>query len=247
MRNRNLIAGWILVFAILACNFPSGAQSLLATTAVQTATPSASPAPLASATPLATNTSLPSPTSTPSVPVVSAKDVAVNCRFGPGIAWEVVSVLLLGTTTEIAGKNSENTWWYIKDPLNPGSFCWVSMSVTDAAGNLATIPVVPLPSASVTEVTVDAEVEFAACGGPNPVSFSGTIKTNGPTTVTYRWEVTGDTTNTTSSETLEFGEAGTKSVPDPGAYKVDCGDYTITLHVTDPNNKSAQKNFSAQP
>jgi len=118
------------------------------------------------------------------------------------------------------------------------------MSVTNAAGNLALIPVVAEPEASVTKVTVSASVAFSACGGPNPVGFSGTITTNGPTTVTFRWEVTGDKENTTSPETIKFKEAGTKSAPDPGAYTADCGTYFITLHVLSPNDKAATKKFT---
>jgi hypothetical protein len=171
----------------------------------------------------------------------------VNCRYGPGLGWEAISGLLLGKTAEIVGKNSHFGWWYIKDPINSGEFCWVAMSATIAQGNLDLIPEVSAPVAMVTGVSVGADVAFSACGGPNVIGFSGSITTNGPTTVTYRWEVTGDKTNTTSPETLEFDAAGSRNVPDPGAYTADCGHYAIRLHVTDPNDKSAKKNFKVGP
>jgi len=251
MRYRPLLASLVLVLAILACNLPSGAPTptAAATAAPLSSATSTQPAATAipSDTPLPTNTPLPTATSTPTIPIVWASSVAVNCRYGPGTAWASVSALQLNVTAEIAGRNASNDWWYIKDPLNPGSFCWVAMSVTNAAGNLAPIPVVSPPTALVTGVTVDANVSYSACGGPNPIQFSGTITTNGPTTVTYQWEITGDKQNTTSPETLKFDVAGTKDVPDPGAYSADCGKYTITLHVTDPNDKSAKKNFKVGP
>jgi hypothetical protein len=75
------------------------------------------------------------------------------------------------------------------------------------------------------------------------VEFSGTITTNGAATVKYRWEITGDKTNTTEPESLDFTGAGTKDVPSPGAYSVDCGKYAVTLHVISPNDISAKKSF----
>jgi len=209
------------------------------------AQPLSTPSP--SATPLPSATLSPTVTSTPIVPIAWPEDVGVNCRFGPAIGWQATSGLTAGTTAEIAGRNSENTWWLIKDPLNAGEFCWVSMSVTSTGGNLALVPVVAAPIASVTRVTVHADPSFTACGGPNAIIFSGTITTNGPATVTYRWEVRGDKENTTSAEAIEFSEAGVRDVPDPGAYTADCGNYSITLHVIAPNDQSAEDDFSVGP
>jgi len=163
------------------------------------------------------------------------------------VEWEIISALKVDAIAEIAGRNASNTWWYIKDPLNLGFFCWVAMSVTIAAGNLAIVPIISDPSALVVDISVDANVSFVACGGPNPISFSGSITTNGPTTVTYQWEVGGDKENTTPPDTITFDEAGTKDVPDPGVFTADCGNYFIRLHVTDPNDKAAKKNFKIEP
>jgi hypothetical protein len=93
------------------------------------------------------------------------------------------------------------------------------------------------------DVTLPSTV---TCGGPNPVTFSGTIRTNGAVEVKFQWEITGDKTNTTSPETLSFTDAVTRDVPDPGARNVDCGKYKITLHVIGPNDISASKNFKVQ-
>lgn len=83
----------------------------------------------------------------------------------------------------------------------------------------------------------------AYCGGPNPVDVSGTITTNGPTTVTFHWEMRGDSNNTTSDESLIFTEAGTLTVRE-GAYKVDCGNYSARLVITSPNNLDAITYYS---
>jgi hypothetical protein len=79
------------------------------------------------------------------------------------------------------------------------------------------------------------------------VEFRGTITTNGETNVKYQWEVRGDTNHTTSTETLNFDEADTKDVPSPGADSLDCGNYRITLHVINPNDMKANKNFEIEP
>ncbi|MGH2581695.1 MAG: hypothetical protein ACRDFQ_02210 [Anaerolineales bacterium] len=222
---------------------PAAATPTVSETPAETATPAPptlTPIPLDSATAIFT--------STPSVPQVAPISAGVNCRVGPATHWLDISYLLLGQTAQIVGSNTDTSWWYIQDPQNPGGVCWVAASVVIASGPLTGIPVVPPPTASVTNVTVDASVSPTVyCAGPNPIQFSGTITTNGPATVTFQWEVTGDKTNTTTPETITFDAFGAQDVPNPGAYSADCGQYTITLHVLTPNDNSASKNFQVQP
>jgi hypothetical protein len=150
----------------------------------------------------------------------------------------------VGDKAEIKGKNASGTWWYVQHPANPNLYCWVAASVTTTAGNLANIPVRAAPNAQITNVTVDADVNYNACGGPNPVDFSGTITTNGPLTVTYRWEIRGDREFTLSNETLNFDKADTKNVPSPGALHLDCGDYRVIIHILSPTDSKTTKAFS---
>ncbi len=105
--------------------------------------------------------------------------------------------------------------------------------------NASYVPPTPTPipaagevSAASVTVTLPGSVY---CMGPNPVDFLGSITTNGPSTVTYHWEIGGDNSATTSDETLAFSAAGTQTIF-PGAYKVDCGNYNVRLVVTSPNN-----------
>jgi acyl-coenzyme A thioesterase PaaI-like protein len=118
------------------------------------------------------------------------------------------------------------------------------VNVTDAVGDLTFVPIVGEPNAVVTGVTVEANVSFIACGEPNVIEFAGSITANGPTTVSYQWEVRGDKENTTDPETLVFEESTTLAAPDPGAYKADCGEYSIRLRVLSPNQVSAAQEFS---
>lgn len=246
MRLRQILIFAVLGGFVLACNLPFFA-------AAPTETPTASSVPATDTALPALPTFTPPPTATPtatvvptpSVPEVTPISVNVNCRSGPDVGYDAVSALLLGNTTQVVGRLDDSSWWYVKDPGHPGKFCWIAAGVVTIAGPIAGIPVQTPPPPIVTKVTVDVTLPSTVhCGEPNPVDFSGTITTNGPATVQYQWEITGDKTNTTSPESLTFTDAGQQDAADPGAYNVDCGHYKITLHVLNPNDKSASKDFS---
>ena len=230
-----------LILAAVACNWAD---------IMPLAAPVIEPSPLPTfaippITPTPTETPLPTPTSTPDAPIAWAGELGVNCRYGPGKEWEVVSTIPAGTIVEIKGRTVDTSWWYVNDPLQTDTFCWVSYDVMETAGNMNIIPIVEVPEASVTEVTVDAVVVFAACGAANEVTFNGSVTTNGPATVTYHWEVSGAAQDTTLEETLEIAKAGTQKLP-AKTYTTDCGDYTVTLKITSPNETSANKTFKIQ-
>ena len=252
MRIFKIVAFLVSVSMILACNLPmfsSATQSPSPTPTTAGVIPLNTPI-----TVLPTFTTVPTitPTATivptPSVPQVSPISAGVNCRSGPDVSFPSVSSIALGNISQIAGRNSDSSWWYVRDPYSPGSFCWVSAAVVTTAGNLAGIPVMAPPAGIVTSVSASADVASPVmCGGPNAVSFSGQITTNGPAKVSVQWELTGDKSFTTSPETVNFKAAGTKSAPDDGTYSTDCGHFTITLHVLSPNDVSGSKNFKVEP
>lgn len=252
MKTRRGLFISLAVLLLVACSCPLIAQTAAPTQAPLPTAPASATA-TATATQLAlTEIPTASPTATltptPSVPQVTSPSVNVNCRAGPDVGYEAVSVLMVGQVAQIAGRNEDSSWWYIRDPGSSSGFCWVSASVVTAAGNLAGVPFIAPPAAIVTNVTVDVALPSTVyCGGPNAMDFSGTITTNGPTKVDFQWEVGGDASNTTSPESLNFAKAGTKDVPGPGAYKADCGSYSITLHVLSPNDASATRNFKIEP
>lgn len=247
----------IVLFLALACNLPApnsppqpfvtnppGPQSTLS--ALLTAIPTSTPPPIPSDTPtppLPTDTPTVTPTSTPAVPLVAPKDQPVNCRYGPGAEWLAVSALKLETTAEVVGRNTSSTWWYIKDPLHPGAFCWVSAAVTNLSGNASDLSLIPPPEAQVIAVEVSVDIGGGVCPGPIFVSFNGSISTNGPTTVTYRWEVRGDANVTSPEETKVFTKADTWTFTAPGGVHLDCGSYRIILHVLTPNDIRSEKRF----
>ncbi len=184
-------------------------------------------------------------TATPTVPMVTPNAVNVNCRSGPDLAYASVSVLPFGASTTVAGRTADSSWWYVQDPGNPSGFCWVAADVVSISGPIAGIPVQALPPAIANQVTVAIVApSMVVCGAANPVTFSGTISTNGAATVEYQWEITGNQTNTTPPQTIVFTGGGTQAVAGPGTVNVDCGNYNVTLHVTSPNDLSASKSFT---
>jgi hypothetical protein len=238
---KQIYAIFALILAALACNWAD---------IVPPAAPVIEPSPLPtfaipSITPSPTETPLPTPTSTPDAPIAWAGALGVNCRYGPGKEWEVVSTITEGTIAEIKGRTINTAWWLVKDPLQADTFCWVSYDVMETAGNMDIIPIAEAPEALITNVTADAVVTFTACGGTNEVALSGSATTNGPTTVTYHWEVRGDAQHSTSDETITITEMGTHELP-LEIYAADCGNYTLRLLITSPDEVSVDKAFNIQ-
>jgi uncharacterized protein YraI len=184
------------------------------------------------------------------VPTVFAKDVGVNCRFGPGIAWVAVSSLAAGQGSQIVGKNSDGSWWYIVDPFNSGKKCWVAMSVTTTGGNVVSVPVVEIPQASVAKVTVDVDprtISTTSCSDAiSPLKIKGTIETNGPTTVTWHFETQQG--GAMPVQTTDFDTFGVKdfSVEYPLPSPRTPGTYWVRLIVTSPNDMQAEVSYKIE-
>jgi hypothetical protein len=247
MKSRSLLPTFVLVLAMLACNLPSNLPT--ETPTVTAFTPSSTQAPVTVAPTLTlppSNTPPPAATSTPTVPVAFPREVAVNCRLGPSTGWVVLSGLSVGTSAQITGKSGDGSWWQIIDPLSSGRRCWVSTSVTNTAGNVGGIPVVEAPKATVTNVTVDVDPEslsVAGCVGPiTPVEITGTIETNGPTTVQWRFETQQGGAMTTQSTTFDaFGEETVSVNYTPTLV---AGTYWVRLVVTSPSEAQAETKYT---
>lgn len=253
MKARTVAPILILVLAMLACNLPSNVPV--------TETPTLLPSPIASATvtplppteqptqtPLPTNTPLPTLTFTPTIPIAFPKDVNVNCRLGPGTNWVSLSALVVGQTSQITGRSSDGGWLNIVDPQNSGRKCWVSASVVNTAGNLAPIPAVENPQASVTNVTITVDpkvISVPGCIGPILASkIKGTIETNGPTNVKYRFETQLD--GSMGNQSVDFDSFGTKEFTVEYTPPLTAGTYWIRLIVTNPNNMQAEVKYKVE-
>jgi hypothetical protein len=172
--------------------------------------------------------------------------VAVNCRLGPGTGWTVLSGLSVGTSSQITGRAGDGGWWQITDPLNSSRRCWVAASVTNTAGNLAGIPVVEAPQARVTDVSVEVSPEtinaIACPGAGSPIEFSGTIETDGPTTVTWYFDTQQSGPLTT--QTTEFDTFGEQEFSASYTPLLTAGTYWVRLVVTGPNSESDETTYT---
>ena len=251
MKTRTWFPVLVLVLAMLACNLPSNvpATQTAAPLTLPSATATTIPAPeLPTQTPLPTNTPLPTFTFTPSVPVAFPKDVNVNCRLGPGTAWLPISALLVGQSSQITGKNSDGNWWLIVNPQNSGGRCWVSSSVTNTGGNLSGIPVAEEPETEVTDVSVNVDpktISVAGCTGPVlPIKIKGTIETNGPVTVKWRFET--QLGGTMGNQSTDFDNFGSKDFSADYTPPLTAGTYWVKLIVFDPNDRQAETSYKIE-
>jgi uncharacterized protein YraI len=185
----------------------------------------------------ATPTRLPVATSTPRRALASPLSGPVNCRFGPGTAYAVVGALNAGGQAEIVGRNSDFTWWQVRNPSDPSTVCWLAASVINATGNIDALPVADAPLAQVPDF-----MNVACNAFPQFVVANAEITANGPTTVTWRWETSeGEQIN---ADSLLFLEAGSQGVF--VSYRVNVAkDYWIQVRILSPNNATGQANFKA--
>jgi len=251
MKFKSMMSTLILMLVLQACNLPSNAPITETPTNVPSPIPSATqplPTDTPTQTPLPTDTPLPTFTSTPTIPIVFPKDVSVNCRYGPGIDWVVLSGLTVGQTAQIIGKSPDFNWWYVIDPLNGSRNCWVAAGVVNTAGNLLPIPIVETPKATVINLKVKidpATISVGGCVGPIPASkITGTIETNGPATV--KWYFETQQGGAMSAQMTEFETFGSKEVTAEYTPSLTAGTYWVRLVVTSPNSIQAETTYKIE-
>ena len=246
---RRLQIVFVLCLALTACNLPVQttvtplSTPILVTPSETFFTPTVIPIEtlLARATP----TFEPVATATPRLVLASPLNQPVNCRYGPSTAYAVVGGLDVGDQAEIVGKNVDVTWWYVRNPNDPSTFCWLATNLIDATGNTDLLPVVPAPPAQVTSIRLDTDppsLNVSCEAFPQYVTVNADIVTNGPTTVMFRWETSEG--ETISADELLYLEAGTKSAFI--YYKLNAAkDYWIQVHVFAPNDTGNRIVFKA--
>lgn len=250
MKRQIWIAIVIFTIGITSCNLPADqpTERPLAShtpTLVIPITSASTPTSVPIETLLAIDTPTIAPTPTSSLLLASPKDQPVNCRFGPGTQYGVAGALNPGRQAEIIGKNEDSSWWYVRNPSDPSTLCWLSAGVTDAVGNVDALPVVEPPEIMVTSVNVSVDppgLNVACDAFPQSVIISAFITTNGPSIVVWRWESSAG--KASAENNLLFEEGGTKMVQD--YYQVDgAKDYSIQVRTIVPNVVIGQANFKA--
>lgn len=249
MRNRRWIVNAMMFLTLTACNFPSSqaTPTPLSSPTVDTPSPSTStPTRIPIETLLALQAPTVMPTLTPSLSVAFPKDAPVNCRSGPGTSYTVIGELRVGRQAEMIGKSADLSWWYVKNPSDPSTSCWLFADVVLVEGNVDSLPVVYPPEILVTavQVSIDPPVMNVACNAfPRLVTINVQITVSGPATVVWRWEESA-TGEVSPEKNILFEEGGTKSVQD--LYQVKSArDYTMVVRTVQPNTLTGETNFKA--
>jgi hypothetical protein len=163
-KSQRLIVIALITCIVLACNLPSG---------VPTASPvagagdgSASPTPTGSATPTVTAI-----TGTACLPTVVTNTDA-NVRSGPGQVYGILGQLPQGSSANVAGKNSDGTWWYIEFAAGPNGHAWIAGSVTTALCIPSTLAIVAAPPTPIPPTFTNTPVPTST---PTVTATSGII------------------------------------------------------------------------
>jgi hypothetical protein len=239
---------WIVLAALIltSCTLPTNGTTSTPLPTLELDTPNSSsstPTLVPIETLLALPTATFAPTATSDVARVFPKDEPVNCRYGPSTAYSIVGGLDLGKQAEMLGRSADSQWWYVRNPSNPSTNCWLAASVTDTIGNMDALPVVDAPLAIVTKinVTVDPALMNLSCNAlPNYVTATAEIFTNGPTNVIWRWESSDG--ETFDKDPLLFLEGSSQTVQ--LYYKVKgANSYWLDVHTLSPNDTTGRAYF----
>jgi hypothetical protein len=160
--------------------------------------------------PQATPTNTPLPTLTPTATLTPTPEGAwisvsteTKCRLGPGKAYDQVGGLVADRMVQVFGKDPSGQYYYIRNPNDPASFCWVWAYYATPQGSFAAVPVYT-PPASPTPApgfTV-AYLGVTTCAPQFAFSFA-INNTGGATWESIRIVVTDNTTATSTTHILD--------------------------------------------
>jgi hypothetical protein len=238
----------VVVIGVSSCNLPTSqtteTPASTLTPVLDTPTSSIStltPAPVETLVEFELPTATLTPTS--SVFLASPKDQPVNCRFGPETSYAVTGALILGRQAEIIGRNTDSTWWYVRNPSDPSTSCWLSAEFVDTVGDVQSLPVVTPLENTVTgvQVRVEPPVINVACDAfPQVVTISAQITASGPSTVIWHWVTS--TGVVSPDKQILFVAGDTKEVQD--YFQVNgVNDYIVEVQTTLPNIVTGQASF----
>jgi hypothetical protein len=217
------------------------ASAVAAVTAPQV--PAASPlAPIETLAPTPLATSTAAAGLILSAPSLIAKDININCLYGPGNNYGMVGVLVKGLSVPIKATNADGTWWEIDNPWSPGRSCWVDGAYTLTSGDTTQLTKVGAPTGLVTKISLSGpSLVHGVCGTKATVTITGMISTNGPADVTYHWGFEspgGYNQSAMPDQTINIPYDTTVTITQNVSR--DCGNFIDLLVVTSPNSKTGQ-------
>jgi hypothetical protein len=249
----------LFALGLAACNLPTGTATqppapgqdviqqtldiLVLTAQAEDVTAMPEVSPTASLTPP------PSETPTPEKPMVSVS-VNTNCRTGPGQIYDYITALTVGRSAEVVAVDPGGNYYYIRNPDNPATFCWLWGQYATVAGNLAGLPVftppptpTPAPGFNVTYVGT------VTCAGSYAFRFQ-IANTGGITWESIRIVAKDNVAATSTTHTLDSfrayngcileiehqdlmpGEGGPVTNVNPGQIAYDPAGRSFTAEVT---------------
>lgn len=121
-----------LILLLAGCNLPSASGNL---------SPNDQAATIAAQTLEANGqTSLGTPVGATAVLTLTGD---TNCRSGPGTSYKILTMLSAGTSVKIVAKSSDGNYWVVEPP-DGSSPCWVLGELGLAQGETTDLPVTPL-------------------------------------------------------------------------------------------------------
>ena len=120
--------------------------------------PSLTPSLIATETYTQLVTTPPSPTF--SKPMLSVSK-ETNCRLGQDISFPIIGKLMPGVMAEIVALDSSMQYYYIRNPQDPQSFCWLWGYFATTVGDITGLPVfTPVPT-TIPTVTATPSADFS--------------------------------------------------------------------------------------
>jgi len=132
--------------------------------------PSNTPTPFFTETAMQTSTMIPLPTS--NKPMISVSK-ETNCRLGPDTVYERVGQLDPGVMAEVFGLDPTRYYYYIQNPNQPGSFCWIWGFYVTRVNDFVGVPIF-------TPAYTPIPVNTSTPGSSTTPTVTGTITTPKP-------------------------------------------------------------------
>lgn len=118
------------------------------------------PAETPTVTPSSTSTSTPTITPTPWVNISGN----TNCRFGPGVVYDLIKIYLAGDQALLRGKDAGENFWYIQDSEQDNLYCWLWGHYATPVGDTASLPVFTPPPTPTPSLNFSIAYEGSDCG-----------------------------------------------------------------------------------
>jgi hypothetical protein len=185
------------------------------------------------------------------IPLISVS-VATNCRVGPGKVYDRVGALLVGQVAEVHGRNSDGTYWYIRNPSANGGFCWLWGEYATLSGNFAALPAFTPPPTPTPMPNFDAsydgkdtcvgwwvDIELDNTGGVQFKSVSLTVRdTVTDAVVSIYTDGFTDLDGCLDSTTRDNLNPGGSRIVSSGAFNYDPAGHKLRATITACSNLS---------